>query len=138
MWRDRITTIGYDSSLVLSDFSVGMIEEAKRNVGEHANVLYQCIDIMNIPYNLNTFDIVIANMMLYHLSDLSTALKEVRRDKSSFMLLYTEFSSKIKQIAFLYRATIFPCFFCKIPIIFNHLIVRKIVTSNVSYSYTGL
>ncbi len=79
MWCDRTHIIGDDSFLVLSDFSSGMLDEAKVNVGEHLNVAYQQIDIANIPYNRNEFDFVIANMMLYHVPDLPAAITEVRR-----------------------------------------------------------
>jgi ubiquinone/menaquinone biosynthesis C-methylase UbiE len=78
-WTGRTSKIGDGSLLVLSDFSGGMLEEARLNVGEHSNVVYQQIDIANIPYTANTFDFVIANMMLYHVPDLPGAIKEVRR-----------------------------------------------------------
>ncbi len=79
MWCERTHIIGEASLVVLSDFSNGMVEEAKHNVGDHSNVVYQQIDIANIPYDANEFDFVIANMMLYHVPDLPAAIKEVRR-----------------------------------------------------------
>jgi ubiquinone/menaquinone biosynthesis C-methylase UbiE len=79
MWCDRIPTIGEDSLLVLSDFSNGMLKEAKLKVGAHINVGYTQIDITNIPFDTSEFDFVIANMMLYHVPDLPAAIKEVRR-----------------------------------------------------------
>ncbi len=88
MWSGNINTIGSGSLLVLSDFSNGMLEEAKKNVGEHSNVVYKQIDIMNIPYNENEFDFVIANMMLYHVSNVRQAIKEVRRVLKSEGIFY--------------------------------------------------
>ena len=79
MWCDRISIIGEDSLLVLSDFSNGMLKEAKLKVGAHINVGYTQIDITNIPFDTSEFDFVIANMMLYHVPDLPAAIKEVRR-----------------------------------------------------------
>ena len=40
---------------------------------------YQVADIQNIPYENSTFDMVIANMMLYHVPNLDRGLSEVRR-----------------------------------------------------------
>ncbi|MBQ3798621.1 MAG: methyltransferase domain-containing protein [Butyrivibrio sp.] len=37
------------------------------------------IDIQDIPYEDSSFDMVIANYMLYHVPDISKALSEVRR-----------------------------------------------------------
>ena len=79
MWSGHGELIGLCSKLVLSDFSEGMLETAKQNVGIYANLEYRVIDIQDIPYEDGTFDIVIANMMLYHVPDLALGLKEVRR-----------------------------------------------------------
>ena len=54
-------------------------ETAKETVGMNPRVDYQVIDIQNIPYQDGSFDIVIANMMLYHVPDLHKGLSEVRR-----------------------------------------------------------
>ena len=79
MWIGRSGLIGLCSKLVLSDFSEGMSETAKQNVGTYENLEYRVIDIQNIPYEDGAFDVVIANMMLYHVPDLALGLKEVRR-----------------------------------------------------------
>lgn len=79
MWKDKEAMIASCSKLVLSDFSAGMVKLSKETVGIHDNVEYQVIDIQDIPFGDETFDIVIANMMLYHVPDLHRALTEVRR-----------------------------------------------------------
>ena len=56
-----------------------MVSYAKGNVGDYDNVEYKVIDILDIPYPDNSFDIVIANMMLYHVPDIEKGLREVRR-----------------------------------------------------------
>ncbi len=77
--------IGHDDlmakcgKLVLSDFSEGMLETAKKNVGERANVEYKQIDVQAIPFEDSSFDIIIANMMLYHVPDINKAVSEIRR-----------------------------------------------------------
>ena len=79
MWRERDELISKCSKIVLSDFSEGMVATTRSKIGEHDNLDYEVIDIQNIPYENETFDIVIANMMLYHVPDLDLGLQEVKR-----------------------------------------------------------
>ena len=79
MWKGQEGLIKKCSELVLSDFSEAMVETTKNAIGELPNAAYRKIDIQNIPYEAATFDVVIANMMLYHVPDLSKGLSEVRR-----------------------------------------------------------
>ena len=79
MWKNRESLINLCSKLTLSDFSEGMLATTKSNIGEFDNVEYKVIDIQEIPYEDETFDVVIANMMLYHVPDIDKGLAEVRR-----------------------------------------------------------
>lgn len=79
MWKGKFDFLPPDSQLILSDFSAGMLETAKEKLGNHPQVDYQRIDIQSIPFPDATFNMVIANMMLYHVPDLHKALSEVRR-----------------------------------------------------------
>ena len=79
MWKNRQSLVRDCSKLILSDFSEGMIAKTKENVGNYDNIEYKVLDIQEIPYEDETFDIVIANMMLYHVPDIYKGLAEVRR-----------------------------------------------------------
>ena len=79
MWRGREELINRCGKIILSDFSEGMVATTRTNIGEHENVEYEVIDIQNIPYENETFDVVIANMMLYHVPALDLGLQEVKR-----------------------------------------------------------
>lgn len=79
MWKGHGDVAERCAELVLSDFSEGMIETTKRNLGALPNTEYRVIDIQDIPYAEGEFDAVIANMMLYHVPDLNRGLSEVRR-----------------------------------------------------------
>lgn len=79
MWEEKINRIGEKSKLILSDFSEGMVREVEEKYGNYKNVFFRQINIEEIPYEDNTFDIVIANMMLYHVQNLDKALKETAR-----------------------------------------------------------
>ncbi|WP_051986319.1 class I SAM-dependent methyltransferase [Clostridium amazonitimonense] len=79
MWRNHINDIPKETTLILTDFSKGMLSEAKTNIPQSDNILFKQVDIQNIPFNDDSFDIIIANMMLYHVPDLNKALSEIKR-----------------------------------------------------------
>ena len=78
-WENRIETLPKGTTLLLSDFSDGMVSDVRRKFSGYVNVFVQQIDIQGIPFLDNTFDIVIANHMLYHVPDLTKAVSEVYR-----------------------------------------------------------
>ena len=78
MWANNLQLLMDNNHLVLTDFSAGMLEAAKQNVHSE-NVSFAQVDIQHIPYADNSFDMVIANMMLYHVPNLHRGLSEVRR-----------------------------------------------------------
>ena len=79
MWKKQIHLLDNVSELVLTDFSSGMLQTAKDTLAEYKHISYNVVDIQDIPYEDNSFDIVIANMMLYHVPDIHKGLSEVRR-----------------------------------------------------------
>lgn len=64
--------------VVLTDFSEGMLDAARGNT-VHLEAEYGVVDAQDIPYPDGSFDVVIANMMLYHVPDTGKALGEIRR-----------------------------------------------------------
>lgn len=52
---------------------------SSNNLDDGKKLEYQIADIQNLPFEDESFDIVIANMMLYHVPNLDKGLKEVRR-----------------------------------------------------------
>jgi len=67
-------------SLTLSDFSEGMLQAAWRNLVVTGRAFkYEQIDAQSIPYPDESFEIVIANHMLYHVPDRPKAIGEIRR-----------------------------------------------------------
>lgn len=94
MWKEHMKLLDNVSEIVLTDFSAGMLQSAKDLLGNHQNISYEVVDIQNIPYEDNSFDIVIANMMLYHVPDIHKGLEEVGRvlktDGSFYCATYGE------------------------------------------------
>lgn len=80
LWKDNLARIPGDIEIILSDFSEGMLTACKKGLEELKQIKdYKVIDIQNIPYEDNSFDVVIANHMLYHVPDREKAIKEVFR-----------------------------------------------------------
>lgn len=79
MWSGKSSLLKEGCRLTLTDFSPGMLETAKKNTADLPGVIYEVVDIQNIPYEDHSFDLVIANMMLYHVPELHRGLSEVRR-----------------------------------------------------------
>ncbi len=80
IWTSCPERIPADWQITLSDLSPGMLAAAQENLAsvEH-EFTYREIDAQAIPFDDETFDIVIANHMLYHVPDRPKALKEIRR-----------------------------------------------------------
>jgi ubiquinone/menaquinone biosynthesis C-methylase UbiE len=68
----------YEMNITLSDFSDGMVEYL-RNHYLGMGISVRKIDILDIPFEKDTFDLIIANSMLYHVKDIDSALSEVKR-----------------------------------------------------------
>lgn len=79
IWRQAERYLPKEASLILTDLSSGMLEEARKNVPEMKNITFAQVDIQQIPWPDVSFDVVIANMMLYHVPDLDRALAEAAR-----------------------------------------------------------
>lgn len=78
LWQKNSKDIKEKWDITLSDFSEGMLKSAQQNICRNG-IKYEIIDIQNIPYVDESFDIIIARHMLYHVPDLYKALAEVKR-----------------------------------------------------------
>ncbi len=74
--NDRLQSYGMD--ITLSDFTDGMVEHLQR-MYQGKEIAVKKIDILEIPFEDDTFDLIIANAMLYHVKDINSALAEVKR-----------------------------------------------------------
>lgn len=88
MWEGKIESLPQGTSLTLTDFSKGMIEVVKSKFGNFTNVDFKVMNIQDIEYDDNTFDIVIANSMLYHIPDVAKAISEIYRVLKTDGLFY--------------------------------------------------
>lgn len=79
MWKDHLNLLDNGCRLYLTDISEGMVNYAKSYIGKCPNIFYDVADIENIPFKDKSFDVVISNMMLYHVQDINRGLEEVTR-----------------------------------------------------------
>lgn len=80
LWLENKNRIPEGCQIALSDISEGMIRELNRNE-ELPNSLFtfQSFDAEQIPYEVDSFDLLIANHMLFYCEHLETVLKEIKR-----------------------------------------------------------
>lgn len=79
LWQQNRERIPPGLRMTLSDFSEGMLDQARRNLGADEAYTFQVVDAQSIPFEDEQFDVVIANFMLYHVPDRPRALGEIRR-----------------------------------------------------------
>ncbi len=92
--------------IVLSDFSPGMIQQARENLGDARHrYTFLCVNVMDIPFPDQYFDGVFANFMLYHAPNLDGAIRELHRVLKPGGRLYaaTNGSGHMKQLKDLLR-----------------------------------
>ena len=80
LWQENAARIPSGWDVTLSDFSPGMLSQARANLKETPHPFtFRVIDAQNIPYPAAHFDAVIANHFLYHVPDRSRAIAEICR-----------------------------------------------------------
>lgn len=80
LWLQNKGRLPADIQVTLSDVSEGMLRDARRALGmEEARFDFQVLDCQQIPYSNNTFDLVVANHVLFYCDDLQKVLFEIRR-----------------------------------------------------------
>lgn len=80
LWKATLERLPATWKLTLTDLSEGMVQEARQNLADRADQFtFDVVDAQNIPYPDHSFDVVIANHMLYHVPDRAGAISEIRR-----------------------------------------------------------
>ena len=78
LWKENHDKLPTDTHIILNDISEGMLRDTKRELSMD-NLTFHAFDCHEIPYEDDTFDIVIANHVLFYCDDLPKVLTEVRR-----------------------------------------------------------
>ena len=79
-WLENLDKLPTGMNAVLSDISDGIVRETKDKLGMHAGQMsFRVMDAHYIRANDNSFDVVIANHMLFYCEDLPLVFSEIRR-----------------------------------------------------------
>lgn len=80
LWQQNLNRIPPGCDITLTDFSPGMVEQARENLRDsHSHFAYRRANAEDLPFDDQSYDVVIANHMLYHVPDIPRALGEFRR-----------------------------------------------------------
>jgi ubiquinone/menaquinone biosynthesis C-methylase UbiE len=80
LWRENLAHIPADCAITLTDLSDGMVAEAEAALSEAGpRFAFRSVDVQALPFADATFDVVVANHMLYHVPDIDQAVAEIRR-----------------------------------------------------------
>ena len=80
LWRENVDRIPEGCHITLTDLSAGMVAEAEAALAESGHHFdFQEANIQSLDFEDDTFDVVVANHILYHVPDLGQGLSEVRR-----------------------------------------------------------
>ncbi|MGO5067239.1 MULTISPECIES: MerR family transcriptional regulator [unclassified Clostridium] len=89
LWNKNFHRIPPEWEITLTDFSEGMLKDAKKNLGEKSNRFnFKIVNAESIPFKDKSFNIVIANHMLYHVPNINKALNEINRVLKSEGILF--------------------------------------------------
>ncbi len=82
LWKNELAEFPEMVELVLSDVSRGMLRDARRNLSTiktKCKVYYENFDCHKIPHKNESFDLVIANHVLFYCEDIFKVCREVER-----------------------------------------------------------
>ena len=79
LWIENLHLLSGNVHITVSDISEGMIRDIRRNIGVDERFTYECFDCQKIPAQSNTYDIVIANHLLFYCEDMAQVCNEVKR-----------------------------------------------------------
>lgn len=104
LWENYPELIDTFSELVLTDISNGMIELVKERYAGRKNIQIQAMDVLDMPFEENSFDIIVANSLLYHVTDVDSALENIRRILRDDGVFYATTFGKDGQINYIHHA----------------------------------
>ena len=79
LWSENMAKLPQNISAVLSDISEGMLRDVRRRIGSDSRFSFQAFDCHRIPFGSDSFDLVIANHVLFYCDDIAKVCREVSR-----------------------------------------------------------
>lgn len=103
-WTQNLNKLPSEIHITVSDVSVGMLLDARRNIGmDDSRFTYAVFNCQDIPYKDNSFDLVIANHVLFYCSNIFAACSEIHRilKKDGMFICSTYGSDHMNEISHL-------------------------------------
>ncbi len=80
LWTENFHHLPSHIHVTLSDISEGMVRESRRNIGaQDTRFRFATFDCHNIPYPSESYDLIIANHVLFYCDDIAKVCKEIQR-----------------------------------------------------------
>lgn len=81
LWKENADRIPERSRILLTDISSGMLEDSKRNLQgvKRGTFSYEVMDCNHMELQEQSFDVAVANFLLFYLRDVSQAVSEIYR-----------------------------------------------------------
>ena len=80
LWSKNINLLDKDISITLTDVCEEMINSAKKSLSNYSDIFdFQIVDPYNIPFENESFDLVISNHILFYMKDVDKVLNEIKR-----------------------------------------------------------
>jgi ubiquinone/menaquinone biosynthesis C-methylase UbiE len=79
LWENYPELVDTFSELVLTDISTGMIDIVRERYAGRRNIRIQAVDVLDMSFEADSFDMIVANSMLYHVKDIDSALENIHR-----------------------------------------------------------
>lgn len=80
LWTSNLSRLPAHVEITLSDISEGMLRDTRRAIGPAAsNFCFKAFDCHKVPFQDESFDLVIANHVLFYCEDIQRVCKEVNR-----------------------------------------------------------
>jgi len=101
LWAENINRLPMGISVILSDISEGMIRDARRGIVNDKGIFsFESFDCHRLPYKDESFDLVIANHLLFYCEDIDKVCREAERvlKKGGSFVCSTYGSNHMKEI----------------------------------------
>jgi len=100
LWLENITNLPPHTHLTLTDISEGMIRDVRRNLGSDSRFEFDTFDCHKIPAQANSYDIIVANHLLFYCENIAQVCNEIKRvlKPNGIFLCSTYGSGHMKEI----------------------------------------
>lgn len=102
LWTSNRSHIPDSVTIILSDLSKGMLRDTRRAIGSNdGRFSFETLDCHKLPYEDHSFDLVIANHVLFYCKNIPQVCKEVRRvlKKGGNFLCSTYGNNHMKEVS---------------------------------------